>query len=64
MTTGIWITLIICGTLVLISIISAVGKANERKQAVKQLDDFKKRFPDFEEKNQDNNNNNDYFKKF
>lgn len=35
MTTGIWITLIICGTLVLISIISAVGKANERKQAVK-----------------------------
>lgn len=63
MTTGIWITLIICGTLVLISIISAVGKANERKQAVKQLDDFKKRFPGFNEKNQDNENN-DYFKKF
>lgn len=63
MTTGIWITLIICGTLVLISIISAVGKANERKQAVKQLDDFKKRFPGFDEKNQDNENN-DYFKKF
>ncbi|MBR4683141.1 MAG: hypothetical protein IKP06_07610 [Elusimicrobiaceae bacterium] len=63
MTTGIWITLIICGTLVLISIISAVGKANERKQAVRQLDDFKKRFPGFDEKNQDNENN-DYFKKF
>lgn len=63
MTTGIWITLIICGTLVLISIISAVGKANERKQAIKQLDDFKKRFPGFNEKNQDNENN-DYFKKF
>lgn len=63
MTTGVIITAIICGTLVLISIISAVGKANERKQAVKQLDDFKKRFPNFDEKNQDNENN-DYFKKF
>lgn len=63
MTTGIWITLIICGTLVLISIISAVGKANERKQVNKHLDDFKKSFPNFDEKNQDNENN-DYFKKF
>ena len=63
MTTGIWITLIICGTLVLISIISNIEKAHERKQAVKQLDDFKKRFPGFDEKNQDNENN-DYFKKF
>lgn len=63
MTTGIWITLIICGTLVLISIISNINKAHERKQAVKQLDDFKKRFSEFDEKNQDNENN-DYFKKF
>lgn len=63
MSTGIWITLIICGSLVLISLISTVGKAHERKQAIKQLDDFKKRFPGFDEKNQDNENN-DYFKKF
>lgn len=63
MTTGIWITLIICGTLVLISIISAIGKAHERKQVNKHLSEFTKVFPNFEEKNQDNENN-DYFKKF
>lgn len=63
MSTGVLITLIICGTLVLMSIISAFGKAHERKQAIRQLDDFKKRFPGFDEKNQDNENN-DYFKKF
>lgn len=63
MTTGVIITVIICGTLVLLSIISAVGKANERKQVNKHLDDFKKSFPNFEEKNQDNDSK-DYFKKF
>lgn len=62
MTTGIWITLIICGTLVLLSLISAKAKANERKQVNKQLDDFKKAFPRFEEKNQENDK--DPFKPF
>lgn len=61
MTTGIWITLIICGTLVLMSVISAVGKANERKHVNDQINNFNKAFKDFEEKNKDNN---DYFKKF
>lgn len=63
MTTGVIITAIICGTLVLMTVISTIGKANERKQVNKHLDDFKKSFPGFEKKNQDNENN-DYFKKF
>ena len=60
MTTGIWITLIICGSLVLMSIISAVGKAQERKHVNDQINNFNKAFKDFDEKNQDN----DFFKKF
>ncbi|MBR6503164.1 MAG: hypothetical protein IKT42_06965 [Clostridia bacterium] len=60
MTTGIWITLIICGSLVLMSIISAVGKAQERKHVNDQINNFNKAFKNFDEKNQDN----DFFKKF
>lgn len=60
LTSGVIITLIICGTLVIISIISAIGKAHARKMVNKQLDNFKKAFPSFEEDNSDN----DYFKKF
>lgn len=63
MSTGVIITAIICGTLVLISIISAIGKAHERKQVNKHLSEFTKAFPKFDENNQDNENN-DYFKKF
>lgn len=60
MTTAVLITLIICATLVIISIVSAIGKAHERKEVIKQIDDFKKAFPNFEEQNSENN----YFKKF
>lgn len=60
MTTGVIITLIICGTVVILSVISAVGKANERKRVNEQINEFKKAFPKFEEKNQDN----DFFTKF
>jgi len=62
MTSGVIITLIICGSLVLMSAISAYGKAHERKQVIKQLDEFKKTFPQFKDDNNDNDN--DYFKKF
>lgn len=63
MSTGVIITAIICGTLVLMTVISTIGKANERKQVNKHLSEFTKAFPKFDEKNQDNENN-DYFKKF
>lgn len=60
-TSGVIITIIICVTLVLISLISAWSKNNQRKQVNKSLDNFKKAFTNFEKNNQDNN---DYFKKF
>jgi len=60
MTSGVIITLIICGSLVLMSIISAVGKAQERKHVNDQINNFNKAFKNFDEKNQDN----DFFKKF
>lgn len=63
MTSGVIITLIICGSLVLISLISAIGKAQERKAVNKHLNEFTKAFPKFDEKNKDNDSN-DYFKKF
>lgn len=46
MNTAIVITLIICGTLVVLSIISTISKASERKDLNKKLDRFSKAFPD------------------
>lgn len=63
LTSGVIITLIICGTLIIMSIVSAIGKAHERKQVNKHISEFTKAFPKFDEKNQDNDSN-DYFKKF
>ena len=62
-TSGVIITLIICGTLFLLSVVNAISKAHERKQVNKSLDRFKSVFPNFEEKNK-NNDPKDYFKKF
>ena len=62
-TSGVIITLIICATLIIISIISAIGKAAERKRVQQDLKPFKDAFPNFERRNQGNENN-DYFKKF
>ena len=47
MTSSVLITLIICITLVIISIASAVGKAYERKIINKQINDFDKTFNGF-----------------
>lgn len=58
MTSGVIITLIICGSLVLMSAISAYAKAQERKHVIKQLDNFTKNFPQFDEEKKD------YFKDF
>ena len=60
MSTGVIIALIICGTLIILSVISAVSKANERKHVNNQINKFTKAFPKFDEKNQDN----DFFKNF
>ena len=62
-TSGVIITIIICTTLFLLSVVNAITKAHERKQVNKSLDRFNSIFPNFEEKNKDNDPK-DYFKKF
>ena len=43
MTTGIWITIIICGTLLLLAIIAKVGTAIHKRKMTNELSDaFKK----------------------
>lgn len=49
MNTAIVITLIICGTLIALSIISNVSKANERKSVNKRIEQFKKAFPNLKD---------------
>lgn len=63
LTSGVVITLIICATLVVMSIINAIGKAHERKVVNRSIDKFSKTFPKFEvpEKNEDKD---DFFKTF
>lgn len=46
MNTAIVITLIICATLVVLSIVYSVSSASERKDLNKKLDRFSKAFPD------------------
>lgn len=53
MSTGIIITLIICATIVIITIIGGLTAALNRKQVTKQLDQFKKAFPTTTTKNND-----------
>lgn len=62
MSTGIIITLIICGTLIIMQIISAVDKANQRKAVSKKLQQFKKAFPTV--KPMEKRNNDDDLPKF
>lgn len=45
MNTAIVITLIICCTFVILSVISNIGKASERKAVNKKLEQFTKAFP-------------------
>lgn len=45
MSTGIIITLIICCTLIIMQIVSAVAKALGRKEVIKKLQQFDKAFP-------------------
>jgi len=44
--TAIYITLIICSTVALISVMSTINKVIERKQIMKDLDKFTKAFDD------------------
>lgn len=59
-TSGVIITLIICATLIILSVLNTIGKAYERKRVKKELNDFMKAFPTF---NKDNKKD-DYFSKF
>lgn len=65
MSTGIIIiTLIICGTLVVMQIISAVEKANQRKEVNRKLQQFNKAFPTVKPTEKNNDNANDDLPKF
>lgn len=58
LTSGVIITIIICVTLVIMSVINAISKAIERKKVNKDLKPFNDAFPTFTD------NSKDYFKKF
>lgn len=64
MSTAVIITLIICGTVVLVSIVSAIEKAHERKTVNKQIDKFSKAFPRFETPEKKDKDKDDFFKPF
>ena len=59
MSTGIIIALIICATIVIVTIIGGLTAALNRKQVTKQLDKFNEAFPTAKR-----NNNNDDLPKF
>ena len=63
-TSGVIITLIICLTLIVLSVIDAAKKSYERKRTVKQLMEFKKAFPTFEDKIKADKIKDDFFTKF
>lgn len=50
---AITITLIVCLTLILISVLQSVNKAQERKYINKRLDKFKRAFKDLDKKQND-----------
>lgn len=64
MTTGVIITLIICGTLIVLSAINAIEKARGRKEVIKKLQQFDKAFPNVKPTERRNDNANDDLPKF
>lgn len=59
MSTGVTITLIICGTLVILSLIQNISAALGRKKVKRELDSFKKAFPNNMETPEKIDNKND-----
>lgn len=64
MSTGIIITLIICGTVILLSVINTVNKAQGRRDVIKKLQQFDKAFPTVKHTEKRNDNANDDLPKF
>lgn len=64
MSTGIIITLIICGTVILLAVINTVNKALGRRDVIKKLNQFDKAFPTVKHTENRNDNANDDLPKF
>ena len=64
MSTVIIITLIICGTVILLAVINTVNKALVRRDVIKKLNQFDKAFPTVKHTEKRNDNANDDLPKF
>ena len=64
LTSGVVITLIICATLVIMSIINAIAKAHDRKAVNRSIDKFSKAFRKFETPEKKGESKDDFFKTF
>lgn len=64
LTSGVIITIIICATLVAMSVINAIAKAHDRKIVNRSIDKFSKAFPKFETPEKKDEDRDDFFKTF